>query len=448
MNPKVGRRLLGPLVGLALAAASVAIAADDPPLSPAPSNPAPASPGLAGSDALAPFFDALADVKAGRRTTPVQILQLGDSHTAADLIASSIRARLQARFGEAGRGVMPAGVPFVGYGPRQVDVTQSDGWRKDASFPFPGGAFGLSGWRLTSTQTGASVAMTADPEARFDRAVICAMAGPGAGSIKVEAGEAHELVALGAETPAPICRTLKFASPQTRLKMSTDGGPVTLLSFGTFRSRPGIILSNLGVIGTQLSDFAERDDAIVAAELDAYSPDLIVMAFGTNEGFAPNLDMAAYEALVHQQIRRLKRLAPHASILLMGPPDGSMVRPDIPEDGIHNLNFACAPLSPQETANYAQLVADKSPSLARWYEPPTLSMVREAQRRAAAAEGAAFWDWSARMGGACSSHRLSRPEVKLMRGDHIHFTSDGGELIGGLLTDDLMSAYAAGKRGS
>ena len=435
-----GRRrhgVLAPLLGLALAASGACLA--DQPAAPAT--------GLAGADALAPFFGELADLKAGRRANPVQILQIGDSHTAADLIASAVRVRLQAKFGEAGRGVLPPGVPFVSYGPRQVDVTQSDGWKVESSFPVPGPGFGLSGWRLTSTRPGATVTMTADPEAKFDEAVICAMTGPGAGSIDVDAGDDHEVVPLAAATVAPRCRTFGFSAPQSRLQIASDGASVTLLSFATFRSRPGISLSNLGVVGTELQDFAKRDDAIVGAELQAYAPDLIVMAFGTNEGFAPNLDLAAYETLVHDQIRRLKRLAPHAAILLLGPPDASLVRPDIPEDGIHNLNFACAPLSPDEIANYGRLVADKAPALARWYEPPTLRLVREAQRRAAAAEGAAFWDWDARMGGACSSHRLSRPEVKLMRGDHVHFTSDGGELIGGLLTDDLMSAYAARRPG-
>ncbi len=70
-------------------------------------------------------------------------------------------------------------------------------------------------------------------------------------------------------------------------------------------------------------------------------------------------------------------------------------------------------------------------------------MAREAQRRAAAAEGAAFWDWSARMGGPCAAHRLSRPEVKLMRGDHLHFTSEGGDRIAALLAADLVAAYGA-----
>jgi lysophospholipase L1-like esterase len=427
-------------VAAALAGALLASAA------PAPAQPLVEGPSaLSGAAALGPFFAALDRLKAGARQAPVQILQIGDSHSAADHISSGVRARLQARFGEGGRGVLPPGVPFKAYSPRQIDVTQSAGWTLEPSFPLGSGSgpFGLSGWRLTSTRPGAALTLSADPEALFDRAVLCAMAGPGSGALTVSAGDARTEVSFGAPTRGPVCRAVPFGGLERKLELSAQGGPVTLLSFGAWRASGGISLSNLGVIGAQLYDFAARDDRILTAELQAYAPDLIVLAFGTNEGFRRELDPAAYEQLVREQIRRLKRLAPGAAILLLGPPDANAVRPDIPEDGVHDLNFACAPLTPAEIADYPRLVAERSLALARWYAPPALAQVREAQRRAAAAEGAAFWDWRARMGGDCSAHRLSRPGVGLVRGDHVHFTSDGGDLIAAMLSRDLMAAYDA-----
>ncbi|HEY5412288.1 MAG TPA: GDSL-type esterase/lipase family protein [Caulobacteraceae bacterium] len=411
-----------------------------------PAGADPAASALTGAEALRPFFAALHELKAGKRSTPVEILQIGDSHTAGDFISSGIRARLQARFGEAGRGVLPPGVPFKFYGPRQVDVTQSDGWRMEPSFPMTPGraeAFGLSGWRLAAEKPGATVTMTADPEALFDRARVCALAQPGAAAIVVSAGDSHTRIALGDGAAGPRCVQVAFDGPQKTLQIVAEGAPTTLLSFGTWRWRAGVSVSNLGVIGTELFDFAARDDAIVKAELEAYDPQLIVLAFGANEGNRQVLDAASYAQLVRAQIRRLKRLAPGAAILLLGPPDENVTRPDIPEDGVHDLNFACAPLTAAELADYPQRVAARDPALARWYPPPNLSPVREAQRHAAAAEGVAFWDWNARMGGPCTAHKLSRPGVGLVRGDHVHFTNDGGDMIAGLLTDDLMAAYAA-----
>jgi lysophospholipase L1-like esterase len=407
----------------------------------------PAASGLAGAEALRPFFAALHELKTGQRTTPVEILQIGDSHTAGDFISSGIRARLQAKFGEAGRGVLPPGVPFKFYGPRQVDVTQSEGWRLEPSFPMTPGqpsVFGLSGWRLVSEKPGAVVTMTADPEALFDRATLCALAEPGAGELVVTAGGSVTRVTLGGGKPGPRCASIPFDAPQKTLQITAEGPPVTLLSFGTWRWRAGVSVSNLGVIGTELFDFAARDDAILKAELEAYHPQLILLAFGANDGNRKELDTAAYEQLMRTQIRRLKRLAPGAAILVMGPPDENITRPDIPEDGVHDLNFSCAPLTPAELTNYPDRIAARDPALARWYPPPNLAPVRDAQRRAAAAEGVAFWDWEARMGGPCTAHTLSRPGVGMVRGDHVHFTNDGGDMIAGLLTDDLMAAYQAG----
>ena len=433
----IGRAALPPLAAVLLGLAS-----------PAAADPTPSA--LENPSALKPFFAALHELKAGQRATPVEVLQIGDSHTAGDFVSSGVRVRLQAKFGEAGRGVMPPGVPFKYYGPRQVTVTQSDGWRLEPSFPLPPGqtsVFGLSGWRLVSQKPGASVTMTADPEALFDRAAICALATPGAGALVVSAGAGRTRLSLDQGAPGPRCASLGFDAPQKTLQITAEGPPSVLLSFATWRWRAGISWSNLGVIGTELYDFAARDDAILKAELKTYDPQLIVLAFGTNEAARKALDAAAYEQLVRGQIRRLKQLAPSASILVMGPPDSNTTRPDIPEDGVHDLDFTCAPLTSAERGGYAQLVAAKDPALARWYPPLNLEPVRAAQRRAAAAEGAAFWDWGARMGGPCTAHKLSRQAVGMMRGDHVHFTNDGGDMIGALLTDDLVAAYQAAEGG-
>ena len=404
---------------------------------------------LCDARALTPFLKALQGLETGKRTRPVHILQIGDSHTAADIIAGPLRARLQARFGEAGRGAMPPGRPYPSYSPQQMEVEQSDGWRLEASFlpPEPAhviraggtaapvlrpGPFGLSGWRLASTRPGASITLKADPEARFDRITACAMAGPEAGELRIVTDEGETRMPLAAIAIQPVCRTFELSEPQARLAMIARGGPVKLLSFATWRERPGVVLSNLGVVGTQLGDFAARDDGVVRAELQAYQPDLIILAYGTNDGFEDHVDPAGYEAVVRAQIERLRRLAPGVPVLVVGPPDADTVRKDIPRDGKHDVGFACAPLSPTEVLDFDALTAQKSPELARWFPPPGLAVVREAERQAAAQEGVAFWDWAARMGGPCSAHRLSQEDPRLVRGDHIHFTSDGGRMVADL----------------
>ena len=54
---------------------------------------------------LSRFYAKLAALKTGRRSEPVTILHIGDSHVAADSFTRGIRSRLQTRFGDAGRTV-------------------------------------------------------------------------------------------------------------------------------------------------------------------------------------------------------------------------------------------------------------------------------------------------------------------------------------------------------
>lgn len=424
----------------------------------APAPPPPGPPALSGAEALKPFFHKLAAPRAVD-ALPVVVLQIGDSHSAADHISGALRARLQARFGEGGRGVLPPGRPYKLWSARQVEMTQSDGWRTEAQFLIPGliaaaqsdpsaarigpGPFGLAGQRLTSTRPGARLSLKAEASGAFDRVTVCGAVQADHGDLVAITDGASRRIDISSPAGEPVCRSIDLAAPATSLDLVTEGGPVSLLSVGALRRGGGVSLSNLGVIGARLDEFAARDDKALAAELAAYDPALILLAFGTNDGFQSGVDGEAFRMRFQAQLQRLKRMAPNAAVLVLGPPDADTSRPDIKLDGVQNAGFDCAALTSAEVAGYDALVAEKSPQLARWYPPPALEVVRQAERRAAAAEGVAFWDWQAREGGACSAHRLAHAYAPLVRGDHVHFNSEGGDFIAGLLFQDLMDAYQA-----
>lgn len=456
----------------ALAAAQSLESAAPPAAQPAPAPPpaqAPAAPpspvpagttasALSGAEALKPFFRRL-DAPRASDSPPIVVLQIGDSHSAADHISGALRARLQAKFGEGGRGVLPPGRPYKLWSARQVEMSQSDGWRNQAQFLIPSlaaaaqsdptaarlgpGPYGLAGQRLTSTRPGARLSLQAESQGAFDQVVVCGMAEQDRGDlVAVTNGESRriDISSPGAE---PTCRSLDLPAPVSSLDLMVEGGPVSLLSVATFRKGGGLSLSNLGVIGARIDELAGRDDRALAAELAAYRPALIILAFGTNDGFQSHVDGEAYRMLFQGQLRRLKRMAPGAVILVMAPPDANTSRPDIALDGVHNAGFDCQALTPAEVGDYDALVAEKSPQLARWYPPPSLAVVRQAERKAAEAEGAAFWDWQEREGGPCSAHRLAHAYNQLVRGDHVHFNSEGGDMVAGLLFQDLASADPA-----
>lgn len=369
---------------------------------PAPS-PAACEARLCYADALTPFFERL------RSGGSVHILQIGDSHTAGDMITGPWRDRLQARHGAGGRGVLAAGRPYAGYRTRGVTATQSSGWHVRAMLGrgwSDGPPLGLTGFTQSASAPGETLALAADrPDQLFDRIVVCALTGPGAGTVRLRMGDADERWALNTPEAAPACRTMDSDLPVAAALIATeDHGPVGITSFASFRRRGGAVLSNLGVVGAQLDHFGRTSDAVVAAELAAYRPDLIILAFGTNEGFSSSLSPDAYEAALAAQVARVRRLAAgDVTILLLGAPDAA------------------------------------ARSARGWMPPPALALVRARQMKVARELRLGFWNWALAMGGPGAADGWTR--AGLMRPDRVHFTGAGGERIAAMLNADLVDGH-------
>lgn len=394
---------------------------------------------LENGERLAPAAQVLSDPA---RERPFHILILGDSHHAADHISGAFRARLQAEHGSAGRGVLPAGLPYDGFTVRQASLAFS-GVRAVSRRDGDQSA-GLSGF-VGVTQPGARIDISTEPEAAFDRLTVCYLAEPGAGVLEVSAGGEIRQVFAEAGIAEPRCEQLDLTSRTTFASVAARDRQVRIFSWAaTTQTGGGVTVSNLGVIGETVRSLLSRDGRVLRAEMQAYRPDLILLAFGTNEGFERDFDEAEYAGSYLEALNLLRAVAPGAAILAMGPPDAAMTRPDLYYDGVDQPIDYCFPLTPDELANYDALVAARDPGLERWYAPPALGRVREIQRRVANEAGVAFWDWEARMGGPCSVDRWFREEPPAARGDHVHFNRLGGDRIGGWLAEDLLAALSGG----
>jgi lysophospholipase L1-like esterase len=362
-------------------------------------------------------------------TRPVHIVQIGDSHTAGDVLTGAWRDLLQARYGNGGRGVLAAGRPWDGYITHGVTATMSPGWRIAASFgkgsenvAVP---LGLSSYSLTSLQPGATIGLTTDsPAMDFDRFVLCAMAGPNDATLTVRLSGIDQSITLDAPVPTPRCTTIRSTTPQSSVTVTAGDRPATITSWATFRDQGGVALSNLGVVGAQLRHFGRTDDAVIAEELRAYTPDLIVLAFGTNEGFSPYLDSREYEAILRRQIDRLRSLAPGVPLLMLGAPDA------LTRNQALKTNAEGALLSCPDAV---------TPPL---FSPPALGQVRGIQREVARDLGIAFWDWQAAMGGPCAARAWTAATPPLMRPDHVHFRWPGGQALAARLQADLDAAMS------
>ncbi|UAK23922.1 GDSL-type esterase/lipase family protein [Sphingomonas nostoxanthinifaciens] len=446
---------------------------------------------LCNPRSLDPFFAKLARQGPGVGGRPVHILQIGDSHTAGDSISGAWRDLLQRRYGAGGRGVLPPGRPYDGYVTHGSTEAMSSGWSIAADFgkawTSPSPPLGLSAFSATSIQDGATMSISADPGEMFDRFTVCAIAKPGAGSLQLRAGTDTVIFSLGSVTERPQCRTMHLTQPASSADVTTSDGPVTITSWATFRDTGGVALSNLGVVGSQLMHFSRTDDAVLSEELHAYQPDLIVIAFGTNEGFGPRFSAFEYETILRTQIGRIRRLAGNVPILLLGAPDALSRRAEMRSNGLGDVSADCPPLGASPTpsapaaappqgviagimdrlrASIGMTGDDATPAPAAQpplvvpppvaaapttsppvvrpglFPPAALKAVRDVQRRVAGQLNVAFWDWEARMGGRCAANDWVHRTPALMRGDYVHYTTTGGQEIAQRLQADLDRAAA------
>ena len=393
------------LAGLPLAAAACAQARPDTPPKPIQGRPIPSQ--------LDAFFTALQGLQDGSRPSPVSVLQIGDSHTANDGFSGRMRELMQARFGNAGRGLLPPGIPFRLYRADGVHVAAS-GFQLVPSFPYAGpGPFGISGLRQHGLSP-ASMIFTADRPGDFAQVEIEFLGSTGPNQVRLASddGQARTFPTYGPER-GPIY--VDFAMPAaTQLRLEVTAGAVDMLSWRARRAERGVTWSNLGTIGATVALPQRWDPGIVRAELAHENSALIVLAFGSNEGFDDTTDLAVYADRYRSTIDMLQEGAPGASLLLLGPPDG-----------VRHPSQGAGRLCPG----------------GQWQSPLRLAAVRQLQRDIARDKNLFFWDWSVPMGGVCSMADWAARTPPLASPDHLHLLHAGYRLTAESLFAELMRAY-------
>ena len=197
-----------------------------------------------------------------------------------------------------------------------------------------------------------------------------------------------------------------------RLQRDFDGGVSHLVKTSSYGSAANdgrsVLYQPMGVNGARAKRLNEMSESSGFLEGVSHSrPDLIVIAYGTNEVTDLDWTVDSYARMLTGIIGRLKSAAPDASILIIGPPDRSVA------------------------------------GSGRWTSVRRMPLLLEAQKRAAFLAGAAFWSEYDAMGGAGSMNAwVTRG---LGRFDHVHFTASGYDKLAGLFYGELIKAYRNGR---
>jgi lysophospholipase L1-like esterase len=357
------------------------------------------------SSNLDPFFASLWKLEQGQGGV-VTILHYGDSPTTADLITGDIRAQMQARFGDAGRGYTLVAKPWAWYGHRGVEISSS-GWKmrtgvgliREGIYGLGGAAFdgkpgAWSRFRITdSAQTAVEIEY---------------LARPGGGTFTVLA-DGNPIAIQSTASDTQFAAFLDAALPQgTRIiSVQPSAGAVTLFGVDFRRGEKGLLYDSLGLNGATTSVLARvMQPEIWKQELDHAGASLIIVNYGSNESSFGKFVHTLYANELRTAITRIRRLAPNASILIMSPMDRGE------HTGLNQI----------ETME-------------------TIPEIVVIQRQVAAETHCAFFDTYDAMGASGTMARWYTASPRLVTADLLHPTPQGATIVAGLFIGQLSLRY-------
>jgi len=223
---------------------------------------------------------------------------------------------------------------------------------------------------------------------------------PGGGSVEIRIDGSNELQApLSLVARTTKLDYLTFDLPdwgKHRLELRTlNNGRVRLLGIVAEQTSPGIRYDVFGINGAKANRLLTWNAPAFNAAVKALAPDLIVLAYGTNELTEGDWTSQSYQMVYTEIIQRLRAAAPQASILIVGPPDRT------------DLDVAVR-----------------------------LKLVNLALREVATVNQTAFWSAYDAMGGAGSMNRWLRSG--LAQADRVHLTLAGYSVLGTRFYKDLL----------
>ncbi len=357
------------------------------------------------SHALDPFFAALWKLEQ-TKSGIVTVLHYGDSPTTADLITGGIRAQLQTRFGDAGRGYTLIARPWAWYGHRGVEMSDQ-GWKIRTGVGLVReGIYGLGGAAFEG-QPGAWSKFTF-PESFQTAAEIEYLAHPGGGTFAVQAdGVQIAKQSTGAAAQAAVSLRVPLPVGTKTVTVLPMEGAVTLFGIDFRRGATGILYDSLGLNGATTSVLARvLEPDLWHEELDHAGPTLIVVNYGSNESSFGDFVHKQYASELRLAVDRIRAAAPNVSILIMSPMDRGQ------RQGLDDI----------ETMS-------------------TIPEIVDIERQVAIETHCAFFDTYDAMGSRGTMARWYAANPRLVTADLLHPTPQGAAIVATLFVQQLSLRY-------
>lgn len=406
------------------------IAAEDKKLVIPPPNPTGLPPQNAhivdpSGKALDHFFDKL---MAAERKDPgaiVRVVYFGDSIVASDLITGKLRRLLQDRFGDAGHGYAIAANAYAGWIHFDVSRKASDQWKASRCLGplIDDGSYGLGCATFTARKADEWFTMgtstSKNPKDVWGRAVsrfeLEYYKQPGGGDLDISV-DGTKVKSISTDGEAGVAyESFPVDDGEHKIEVrTTSDKPTRVFGMRMERDVPGVSLTSLGMTGARLYQLDKQDDAHWAKVLQGAKPDLVVLAYGTNEIADGNMGiddkgnkvddpMGLYATRMKAIMTQVRAAVPEASVMIVGPPDMG------------------------------------SNSAAEGHSKSAVPLIVKTQKKTAEEEGWAFWDQLKVMGGQGMMYQWSQSGYG--QADLIHPSGSGGGMLGTWEFQALMELY-------
>lgn len=244
---------------------------------------------------------------------PVNIVHIGDSHIQAEGATSRIRAALQLRFGNGGRGLM---IPF-----KIAGTNQPLDYRITVDSPATTATLMRMPWATTMGFTGISIApksnhtqFVVQPETQFSAMVVY-----GTGDYTIE-NVTTEGMAIDhtTEVISPGVTKIAFSSPVRDARITFEGDNYNIFGFEARgnEQQGGVLYHAIGNNGAAYRTYLKVGN--MGQSLRNMHPQLVIISLGANEAFGNISDEAFYNN-IDKLVSEIKRENPFVEILLTTP---------------------------------------------------------------------------------------------------------------------------------
>lgn len=261
-----------------------------------------------------------------------RMMYIGDSAVVGDGLTGELRRRLQARYGDAGHGLLMPGRPWPWYIHQNVQHDGA-GWDYTSiihALDPTDHLFGLPFVRATSTAHATATwgtSHTGPVGQSVSRFEVFYLAQPGGGSFRLRVdGGAPRTVTTAAPTKSAAYELVQVSDgPHTLTLETAADGPVDVFG-ATLERASGVVIDAVGINGAHSMHFLYADPTMLTEHLRHRPIDLFAIQIGTN--MSTGLRPSTHGNRLATLVRRLHAAAPNAACLLISPPDRARRNPD------------------------------------------------------------------------------------------------------------------------